>query len=154
MQAMCVKRQTVDLSAYPDLIVIYLGMRVHSLRGLLRLAKLGPQIRQSWQQRPRGSAAARGPDLLAFSAACGHAAVLARLRLSGGLGARRPASQVVAVYDGDLGALGLASFAPIVPAKGPLFGARSRLYPGEATPPASLPEDLCEDQRGAASDGP
>ena len=29
-----VHRQTVDLSAYPDLVVIYLGMQVYSVRGL------------------------------------------------------------------------------------------------------------------------
>jgi hypothetical protein len=34
-------RQTVDLSAYPDLVVIYLGQRVNSLRGLWTGFKLG-----------------------------------------------------------------------------------------------------------------
>jgi hypothetical protein len=29
-----VERQTVDLSAYPDLVVVYLGMRVRALTGL------------------------------------------------------------------------------------------------------------------------
>jgi len=28
-----VNRQTVDLSAFPDLVVIYLGMRVRTIRG-------------------------------------------------------------------------------------------------------------------------
>ncbi len=32
---MAVQRQTVDLSAYPDLVVIYLGMRVRRPRGML-----------------------------------------------------------------------------------------------------------------------
>ena len=44
-----VNRQTVDLSAYPDLVVIYLGMRVNRPRGLMRLIGLGPQIDQSWR---------------------------------------------------------------------------------------------------------
>jgi hypothetical protein len=35
---MKVNRTTVDLSAYPDLVVIYPGMRVNSLRGLKTLA--------------------------------------------------------------------------------------------------------------------
>jgi hypothetical protein len=29
-----VDRRTVDLSAYPDLVVIYLGMRVNQVKGL------------------------------------------------------------------------------------------------------------------------
>jgi hypothetical protein len=29
-----VTRRTVDLSAYPDLVVMYLGMRVKALRGI------------------------------------------------------------------------------------------------------------------------
>ena len=37
-------RNTVDLSAYPDLVVIYLGMRVEEPRGLETLQTLGPQI--------------------------------------------------------------------------------------------------------------
>lgn len=49
-----VKRQTVDLSGYPNLVVIYLGMRVKSMRGLGRLFKLGPQIQQSGAAHPDG----------------------------------------------------------------------------------------------------
>ena len=36
-----VDRRTVDLSAYPDLVVVYLGMRVRRPRGLLYLLGLG-----------------------------------------------------------------------------------------------------------------
>jgi hypothetical protein len=39
---MTVHRRTVDLSAYPDLVVVYLGMRVRRARGVLRLLGLGP----------------------------------------------------------------------------------------------------------------
>jgi hypothetical protein len=39
---MRVERQTVDLTAYPDLVVIYLGMRVRRPRGVLKLFGLGP----------------------------------------------------------------------------------------------------------------
>jgi hypothetical protein len=49
-----VERRTVDLSAYPDLVVIYLGMRVNRPAGLLSLLKLGPQIQQSVRARPDG----------------------------------------------------------------------------------------------------
>ena len=49
-----VKRQTVDLSAYPDLVVIYLGMRVNKFRGLGKLMKVGPEIQKSVAQKPDG----------------------------------------------------------------------------------------------------
>jgi hypothetical protein len=47
-------RDTVDLSGYPDLVVIYLGMRVRRPRGLVRLFGLGPQIQKSWKAEPDG----------------------------------------------------------------------------------------------------
>ena len=47
-------RETVDLSAYPDLVVIYLGMRCNSLRGLGTIARLGPQIDASVAAKPEG----------------------------------------------------------------------------------------------------
>jgi hypothetical protein len=49
-----VDRQTVDLSGYPDMVVVYLGMRVRRPRGLLRLIGLGPQIQKSWKAQPDG----------------------------------------------------------------------------------------------------
>src|SRR5919108_954173 len=49
-----VNRETVDLSGYPDLIVIYLGMRVRSSRGVLKFLKLGREIQQSVDARPDG----------------------------------------------------------------------------------------------------
>jgi hypothetical protein len=49
-----IDRQTVDLSDYPDLVVIYLGMRVRAFTGLKRLLGLGPQIRAAGTERPGG----------------------------------------------------------------------------------------------------
>ena len=49
-----VNRRTVDLSAYPDLVVIYLGMRVNALTGLKTLAGFGPRIAKSVDARPDG----------------------------------------------------------------------------------------------------
>ena len=46
-------RTTVDLSDYPDLVVIYLGMRVEEPRGIETLKRLRPQI---------DAAVAEGPD--------------------------------------------------------------------------------------------
>ena len=51
---MSVDRQTVDLSAYPDLVVIYLGMRVRRPRGVLKVLTIGPQIQKSWREQPDG----------------------------------------------------------------------------------------------------
>jgi hypothetical protein len=39
---------------YPDLVVIYLGMRVNSPRGVTTLISLGPKIRKSVEARPDG----------------------------------------------------------------------------------------------------
>ena len=49
-----ITRQTVDLSSFPDLVVIYLGMKVRSLRGLLTLLSFGPRISAAVAQKPRG----------------------------------------------------------------------------------------------------
>src|SRR5262245_59146510 len=51
---MAVNRQTIDLSAYPDLIVIYLGMRVNAVYGLKTLLGLRPGILGSVQAKPDG----------------------------------------------------------------------------------------------------
>lgn len=47
-------RQTADLSGYPDLVVILLGMRAHSLRGMRTLFRYGPRIRASAAAEPDG----------------------------------------------------------------------------------------------------
>jgi hypothetical protein len=47
-------RTTVDLSSYPDLVVIYLGMRVNEPRGLRTLMSFGPKIRKSVEAQPDG----------------------------------------------------------------------------------------------------
>jgi hypothetical protein len=49
-----IRRMTADLSAYPDLVVIYLGMRLQSLRGIATIAKLGPAINESVAAKPDG----------------------------------------------------------------------------------------------------
>ena len=49
-----VERRTVDLGAYPDLVVIYLGMRVRTLAGVKTLLGLGPQIDKAGAGRPDG----------------------------------------------------------------------------------------------------
>ena len=49
-----VERKTVDLSPFPDLVVIYLGMRVNALTGVKTLFGFGPQIKNSVDQQPDG----------------------------------------------------------------------------------------------------
>ena len=46
-------RQTVDLSPHPDLVVVYLGMRVNRLYGLRTLIGYDPQIGRSATERLR-----------------------------------------------------------------------------------------------------
>jgi hypothetical protein len=49
-----VQRRTVDLSGYPNLVVIYLGMRVNALVGIKTLIGLGPKIARSVEAHPDG----------------------------------------------------------------------------------------------------
>jgi hypothetical protein len=50
-------RQSVDLSGYPDMIVIYLGFRVSGLRGLRNLMKIGRGFRYLQAHPPEGQLA-------------------------------------------------------------------------------------------------
>jgi len=52
--ATTVNRRTVDLSQYPDLVVVYLGMRVNRLIGLKTLVGFGSRIAKSVEARPDG----------------------------------------------------------------------------------------------------
>ena len=49
-----VDRRTVDLSAWPDLVVIYLGMRVNRWTGLKTLLGFGPKISKAIAAAPAG----------------------------------------------------------------------------------------------------
>jgi len=49
-----VERRSVDLSVYPDLVVIYLGMRVNALSGLKTIFGFGPRIARSVEAVPDG----------------------------------------------------------------------------------------------------
>lgn len=49
-----VDRRTVDLSAYPDMVVIYLGMRVNAIAGLKTLFGFGPRIADAVGRQPDG----------------------------------------------------------------------------------------------------
>jgi len=49
-----VNRTTVDLSRYPDMVVVYLGMQVRRLRGLVSLLRNGQGIDRAGAERPEG----------------------------------------------------------------------------------------------------
>ena len=49
-----VRRSTVDLTAFPGLVVMYLGMRVNSPRGVLTLLRFGREIQRSIEPAPDG----------------------------------------------------------------------------------------------------
>jgi Monooxygenase af470-like len=147
---MAVQRQTVDLSGYPDLVVVYLGMRVRRPRGLLRLAGLGPQIQRSWKERPDGlllhedllwslfplEAGMRQywrdlDSLERWTRSQPHRVWWTNfLRDSGGTGFWHEtyfmAGGMEAIYDDMARQSGLARFAPVVPARGHRFSARTR----------------------------
>jgi hypothetical protein len=153
---MAVERQTVDLSAYPDLVVIYLGMRMRKPRGFLRMFKLGPQIQKSWKEQPEGLLL---HEDLYWSLIPPHVGMrqywrdldsLERwtrsephklwwqqfLKDSGGTGFWHEAyfmrGGIDAIYN-DMGKpIGIARFAPTQPARGAMFSARRRA--GRAEP--------------------
>jgi len=160
-----VDRRTVDLSAYPDLVVIYLGMRVNTLTGLKTLLGFGPQIARSVEAKPDGLLL---HENLMFSLLPPHAGMrqywrdfdaLERwarstphqawwrqfLRDSGGTGFWHEAyfmrGGMEAVYDDMVKATGFLMFAPARPARGTMFSARGRaLRPGSSTIPAPVDE--------------
>lgn len=163
---MPVERRTVDLSAYPDLVVVYLGLRVNVLAGLRHLVRLGPQIRDSVAEKPDGLLL---HEDLVFGLVPPHVGMrqywrdlesLERwtrsdphgrwwrefLRDSGGTGfwhetyAMR--GGIEAIYDDLPVPTGLARFAPVLPARGRMFGTRGRLGRSGEAPPPAVPEAL------------
>ncbi len=157
-------RTTVDLSGYPDLVVIYLGMRVNSVIGLRTLLSFGNKIRRSVEAQPDGLLL---HENLVFSVLPPHAGMrqywrdfdsLERwarsaphsqwwqrfLRDRGGTGFWHETyfrnGQVESVYI-DMPRIGLAGFAPTQPARGSMFSARRRLGLSEQNgPPPAISE--------------
>jgi hypothetical protein len=160
-----VDRRTVDLSGYPDLVVVLLGLQVRRLRGLGRVYGLGPPIIEMGGDSP--------PDGLLFS----HMFLwslwppqvgirqywrdldsLERwtrsephrtwwrdfLRDTGGTGFWHESyfmgGGMEAIYDEVSPGMGMARFAPIVPARGAMFSSRRRAGRSGETPAAVIPE--------------
>jgi hypothetical protein len=145
-----VERRTVDISKYPDLVVVYLGMRVNRIAGIKTLFGFGPKISGSAKAQPDGLL--RHENLL-YSLFPPHAGMRQYwrdpesllkwtrsephrqwwkefLKDSGGTGFWHETyflrGGMEAVYDDIHDPFGLMSFLPVVPARGPMFGAMSR----------------------------
>jgi hypothetical protein len=145
-----VERRTIDLSAYPDLVVIYLGMRVNRLAGLKTLIGFGPKIADSVAAHPDGlllhenfmfsifpmHAGMRQywrdmESLLAWSRSDPHRQWWKNfLRDSGGTGFWHETYLIrggmEAIYDDVAKPIGFMKFAPLLPARGAMFGAAHR----------------------------
>jgi hypothetical protein len=145
-----VDRKTVDLSAYPDLVVIYLGMRVNRITGMRTLMGFGPKISASVAAQPDGLLRHENfifslfPMHLAFRQYWRDVDSLLKwtrsephqqwwrefLKNSGGTGFWHEtyfrSGGMEAIYDDVIEPIGFAAFAPMVAARGPMFGAAAR----------------------------
>jgi hypothetical protein len=152
-------RETADLSAYPDLVVIYLGMRVNALTGIKTVLGFGRKISDSVAAKPDGLLlheslffSLRDVGMRQYWRDFESLEAWARsephrtwwrdfLRDTGGTGFwhetyfRR--GGIEAVYVDVAPRVGLAAFAPAVPARGAMFSARKRA--GLAGDPAAAP---------------
>ena len=162
---MKVNRQTVDLSQYPNLVVVYLGMRVNRLTGLKTLIGFGPKISGSVAAAPDGlllhenfvysifpmHAGMRQywrdmDSLLAWTRSEPHREWWKNfLRDSGGTGFWHETYMMQggmeAIYDDLPKPIGFMRFAPVVPARGPMFGAAHRASKVQQAPAAVVSED-------------
>jgi hypothetical protein len=164
MASQRVLRQTVDLSGYPDLVVIYLGMRVNRLGGLRLLFSLGPQIQKSVDAKPDGLLLHENILFSLFPLHVGmrqywrdfsslenwtrsglHRAWWKDfLRESAGTGFWHETyfirGGMEAIYDDVPSPIGLLAFAPSQEAKGGMFSSRQRLHLQGEPPPAVIAE--------------
>jgi hypothetical protein len=161
-----VNRQTIDLSGYPDLVVVYLGMRVNRLTGLKTLLGFGPQISNSVAAKPQGLLRHENMVYSIFPTHVGMrqywrdtASLLTWtrsdphrqwwktfLKNSGGTGFWHETyflrGGMEAIYDDVPQPLGFASFAPVIPARGPMFGSAARAGKEFAAQPVLSEKEL------------
>lgn len=161
---MKVNRETVDLSQYPNLVVVYLGMRVNRLTGLKTLIGFGPKISSSVAAAPDGlllhenfvfslfptHAGMRQywrdlDSLLGWTRSDPHREWWKNfLRDSGGTGFWHETYMLQggmeAVYIDVPAPIGFKHFAPVVPARGPMFGAAQRAGKPHDPAPAIVTE--------------
>ena len=165
-----VNRQTVDLSGYPDLVVVYLGMRVNRITGMKTLFDFGPKISSSVAAKPDGLLRHENiifslfpmhmgmrqywrdiDSLLAWTRSDPHRQWWQGfLRDSGGTAfwhetyCRR--GGIEAIYDDVPQPVGMMAFAPVVAARGPMFGAAARAGKEFAAEPVLTEDELYSDQ--------
>lgn len=160
-----VDRQTVDLSGFPNLVVVYLGMRVNALAGVKTLLGFGPKISRSVAASPDGLLL---HENFFFSLIPPHVGMRQYwrdfesleswtrsephqlwwkqfLRNSGGTGFWHEAyflrGGMEAIYDDLKQPMGFLRFAPSHAARGPMFSARQRLgLPDNAPIPSAVSE--------------
>jgi len=149
-----VNRRTVDLSQYPDLVVVYLGMRVNRVTSLKTLIGFGPKIAKSVEAQPDGLLCHENfvfsffpmhagmrqywrdmDSLLKWTRSDPHRAWWKNfLRDSGGTGFWHETytlrGGMEAIYDDIVPQVGFMRFAPIVQARGSMFGASHRAFHG------------------------
>jgi Domain of unknown function (DUF4188) len=160
-----VNRRTVDLSQYPNLVVIYLGMRVNRLTGLKTLIGFGPKISNSVAAQPDGLLLHETivyslfpmhvgmrqywrdmESLLSWSRSEPHRQWWKGfLKNSGGTGFWHEtylmSGGMEAIYDDVPEPIGFMRFAPVTPARGAMFGAAHRAAnPYDAEPVVSEKE--------------
>ena len=161
-----VQRKTVDLTGYPDLVVVYLGMRVNRIYGLKTLAGFGPKIGKSVADRPDGLLR---HENFVFSFFPMHAGMrqywrdmealmrwtpsephrawwLDFLRDSGGTGFWHETylmrGGMESIYDDVTVPLGFSAFAPVIAARGPMFSAAHRAGAAASAEPVLSEHDL------------
>ena len=166
------QRQSVDLSEFPDLVVIYLGMRANSLRGVKTLISFGPKIKKSVDAGPDGLLLHENLVLSVWPLHAGmrqywrdfeslerwaRSGVHSKwwkgfLEDRGGAGFWHETyfrgGQIECVYI-DMPPVGLSRFAPVEEARGSMFSARRRLGLEQSSGLDSpLPEqDIYKDSR-------
>lgn len=165
-----VNRQTVDLSAYPDLMVLYLGMRVNHLYGIRTFFCFGREISKSVADEPDGLLLHEPVyysffpmnmgmrqywrdlhSLLAFAGSEPHRRWwLDFLADSGGTGFWHETYSIKggmeAVYDDVPKPLGFGRFARVQRARGPMFGSAARLGRSDDSRPVLSETDLYQSQ--------
>lgn len=160
-----VDRRTVDLSGYPDLVVIYLGMRVRAWTGLKTLFRTGRAIQAAAAERPDGLLL---HEMLIYSLFPPHLGMRQYwrdldsletwtrsiphsewwrnfLRDPEGIGFWHEAyfmrGGMEAIYGDVPVPIGFTGFAPLRPAQGSLFSARTRAGFQGQVPESVVPED-------------
>jgi len=163
-----VNRCSVDLSQYPNLVVVYLGTRVNRLAGLKTLLGFGPKITASVDAQPDGlllhenflfslfppHAGMRQywrdmQSLLAWTRSEPHQQWWKSfLHDSGGTGFWHETYLMTggmeAIYDDVPEPIGFMKFAPVLTARGPMFGAAARSHQACVGEPVLSESELYE----------